>query len=561
LIDGTYTVAWRTVSAVDGHVAAGSFAFGVGVAPSVPSNGGAAQTTSPSASIPAVGARWFVYLGLVVMLGAAFVGFAIDPRAPRSVARLVGAGWLAAAVGMIGVIAVQWADAGADWSTLVRTSIGLGAIERVASLVIGGLVVVGLVATKDTPPRWMFGLATALALGAVLVDVLNGHAAATRSVVDMAVQWLHAVSAGSWIGGLAALLLATRGAPNEAKAVVVRRFSAWAGVAIALVAVTGVLRAISEVQSIDALVSTDFGRLVYVKTGLLVVLALLGATNRFLNVPAAVRSLRGLRRVGSTEVVVGTIVLAVTGLLVNVAPPSSVGAVTAFPPPTSVVASGNDFGTSVRVRLVVSPGAPGANQFSAAVVDYDSGAPSPASGVKLRFELASRSGVGTSTLDLVASGTGTYEGSGANLAIDGIWKVTATITGSDGAVEVPLALATGVADQHVGTIATPGAPTIQTVHLDAGNSVQLYLDPGRAGTNDLHATFFDAAGAELPVQSATFVASPSGGSGTISAGRELEPGHFITNVSAPPGGLAVDVVGPNPAGGQLHAHLSMQVQS
>jgi hypothetical protein len=107
----------------------------------------------------------------------------------------------------------------------------------------------------------------------------------------------------------------------------------------------------------------------------------------------------------------------------------------------------------------------------------------------------------------------------------------------------------------------PGAPTLYTVHLDGGRSVQLYLDPGRTGKNDLHATFFDATGSELPVPSATFLVSPSGGSATISAGRELEPGHFITSVSAPPGSLAVDVVGPNPSGGQFHAHLTMQVQT
>ena len=36
LANGTYTVVWRCVSKVDGHATAGSFAFGVGVAPSAP---------------------------------------------------------------------------------------------------------------------------------------------------------------------------------------------------------------------------------------------------------------------------------------------------------------------------------------------------------------------------------------------------------------------------------------------------------------------------------------------------------------------------------------------
>jgi hypothetical protein len=299
---------------------------------------------------------------------------------------------------------------------------------------------------------------------------------------------------------------------------------------------------------------------VILKTALLGVLAILGATNRFYSVPAAVRSLRGLRRVGSTEIAVGTAVLAATGLLVNLAPPSSLGATLVQHLPASVVANGSDFGTSVRVRLVVSPGAPGQNGFAASVTDYDTGAPAEATAFALRFDLASQSGVGSSTLALASSGPGSFTGSGANLSIDGVWKVTATVSGPSGAVEVPLALATSVPAQVVDTVAAAGAPTIETVHLEHGLSVQLYLDPGTAGKSDLHATFFDTAGAELPVSSATFLVTPRGGSGTVAPGRELEPGHFVAAVTTPAGDVDVDVVGPNPNGGQLHAHLTMQVQ-
>lgn len=560
LTNGTYTVAWRTVSSVDGHVAAGSFAFGVGEAPTVPT-GATTTPTSPSASVPAVAARWLLYLGLVVLLGATFVGFAIESRPPRAVVRMAAAGWLAAAIGTVGVIAVQWSDAGADVPTLLGSSIGMGAVVRIVSLIATGIAVAVVLTRRGTIQRSLFGLAAAATAGAILVDVLAGHAAAgSFPTLDVGVQWLHAVGAGFWIGGLAALLLAVRGVPNEAKALAVRQFSRWAGVAIVLVAATGVLRAISEVQTLDALVTSDFGRLVIIKTVLLVVLAALGATNRFRNVPAAIRSLRGLRRVGSTEVAVGTVVLAVAALLVNVAPPSSAGAAPAPAQPTSLVASGKDFGTSVRLRLVVTPGTPGQNQFSASVTDYDTGSPAPATSVALRFDLASRSGVGTSTLALAATGPGTFAASGANLSIDGIWKVTATVSGPAGAVEVPLALATVIPAQPVDTVETPGAPTIETVHLDGGTSVQLYLDPGTAGKNDLHATFFDAAGAELPVATATFLVTPHDGGGTILPGRQLEPGHFIASIDEAAAELAVDLVGPDPAGNQLHAHLMMQVR-
>jgi methionine-rich copper-binding protein CopC len=44
LADGTYTVAWRVVSRTDGHVTAGSFAFGVGEPPAR----GAAGASAPA---------------------------------------------------------------------------------------------------------------------------------------------------------------------------------------------------------------------------------------------------------------------------------------------------------------------------------------------------------------------------------------------------------------------------------------------------------------------------------------------------------------------------------
>src|SRR5438034_9820196 len=63
LTPGVYTVAWTTVSSVDGHLARGSFAFGVGATP--PSSGEQAETTgsSPVSPIGVVG-RWLTYAGL-----------------------------------------------------------------------------------------------------------------------------------------------------------------------------------------------------------------------------------------------------------------------------------------------------------------------------------------------------------------------------------------------------------------------------------------------------------------------------------------------------------------
>ncbi|HVC33512.1 MAG TPA: copper resistance protein CopC [Chloroflexota bacterium] len=76
---GTYTVVWHAVSADDGHSTAGVFAFGVGEAaqlPVIPAQKlGAAQ--GQEATIAGVVGRWLVYLGAVVLLGAATFVFLV----------------------------------------------------------------------------------------------------------------------------------------------------------------------------------------------------------------------------------------------------------------------------------------------------------------------------------------------------------------------------------------------------------------------------------------------------------------------------------------------------
>src|SRR5205823_5103234 len=56
LPDGVYTVSWRTVSKVDGHVTGGSFAFGVGVQPGAITQTQSSTSTSPSPL--AVAGKW-----------------------------------------------------------------------------------------------------------------------------------------------------------------------------------------------------------------------------------------------------------------------------------------------------------------------------------------------------------------------------------------------------------------------------------------------------------------------------------------------------------------------
>lgn len=562
LPDGVYTVTWRTVSSVDGHVSAGSFAFGVGVAPPSGQPDGSAGGAGQSGTPPAILARWLLYLGLMALIGAAFVGAVVTRRPGADLLVMAAVGWVLAALGTLAVVAVQWIEAGAPIEQLPRTSIGVAALARVASLGLIALSLAGLAIAPALAGRRGWAVVGGAATVGLVVDVATGHAAAGPSwLFQVASQSVHGLAAGAWMGGLAALLVALRSTPSEDRLATARRFSFWAAIALVVVAGTGILRAVDAVGTLEALTTSDYGRVVLGKTVVFLGIAALGALNRFVNLRSATHFWRGLRNLGAGELLLAVVVFGLSALLVNLTPPTSASSNQA-PPPQPIVATGNDFGTSVRARLVASPGAAGVNTFDLALSDYDSGEPFAASGAALRFQLVSQEGVPASTLQLAPTGPGRFSASGSNLSIDGIWRVTATLTTASGGVDVPLLAATTIPVQPVELVISEGLPTIHIIQLGPAGSAQVYLDPGGPGPNDFHVTFFDPLGSELPTDSATIGAFPARGDAQLLTPRLLTPGHFVASIEAEAGALTVDAISPapDPSAGHLHVHVTIEVQ-
>lgn len=566
LRDGVYTVSWRTVSAVDGHVSAGSFTFGVGVAPpseAPATNGGSSAGASESGSPAAIFTRLLLYLGFVALIGAAFVAVVITRRPAPDLLVMAAIGWVLVALGTVGVVGVQWAETGAPLETLPSTSVGLSALARIVALVLAGLSVAALGVSKGavTGRAWAAVLVTGASI--VIVDVLTGHAAAgVAAPASIGIQAVHGLAASAWVGGLAALLLVLRSTPPGERLAVARRYSGWAAGCLIAVAITGLFRAIDELGSFGAFLTSDFGRVALLKSGLLLVVGGLGAVNRYVNLPDPPRFRRLFARVGGAEVAVAAVVIGLSALLVNLTPPASASG-PIQPAARPIVAVGNDFGTSVKVRLVATPGTVGANRFDVAAADYDSGDPVDASAVTLRFELKSRTGVEPASLDLEKTSPGHFSGESSALSIDGIWQITATVAAPGGSVDVPLVLATAVPAQPVTRNISPGVPTISTVQLGDVGLAQLYLDPGTPGANDVHVTFFDPGGGPLAIETVAMSLTDESGAGTLLTPRRLEVGHFVGSTTVGAGTVAVDAVGPLPAsagGGQVHVHVTIEVQ-
>ncbi|GAA2449415.1 copper resistance CopC/CopD family protein [Streptomyces lavendulocolor] len=305
LPEGTYTVAWRAVSA-DSHPISGAFTFSIG-APS--------KTTVALPKEEAGGgvvgvlygiARYVSYGGFVLLVGGAAFVLACWPRgaAVRPLQRLVVRGWAALTAATLALLLLRAPYTGADFGpgslgAVLETKTGAALVSRLLLLGAAALFVAVLFGayTRPSPTTTLpdgassrlpdpggdegekkdltFGLAiggTVVAAGIAGTWALSEHASAgLQPLVAMPVDILHLLAMAAWLGGLAALLVALYREPSvEGSAV--RRFSRVAFGSVVVLAATGVYQSWRQVGSWSALTGTAYGRLLLLKVALVAVL-------------------------------------------------------------------------------------------------------------------------------------------------------------------------------------------------------------------------------------------------------------------------------------------------
>jgi copper transport protein len=480
---GVYIVNWRVVSAVDGHTTSGSYAFGIGVVPTT------ATISSPAIPPPTpleIGARWLLLTGLVVLTGAS-VAAAARFGGVHDLA-LATAGWSATMIGLALVVVAQIRSAGITVQALMSVAIGRALIWRALAVAVAGIA---LLTARLRPERRReaLGVAAMAAAVAIAVHAAAGHAATNtgwRLAFRVFAQWAHVVAIGVWLGGLLALLAGIRGEPSDTKAIAIGRFSRLAGFALAIVVATGLARTYGELAGWRDLIATDYGTAVLLKIGATVVIAAVAAINRWHSVVRARFTLTPLRRAGSAELGLATVALLAAAALGTLPPPAS-----GFVAPRSLRAAGSDFGTSVRVELTTESDQPGPNQFTIRARDYDSRAPVIAATVTLQFAPMDDPDVPGTSLALEQTRDGTYTGTGANLAFDGRWQVTAVIQRGADSVSVPLQLdVAGPAIQVLPRREASGKPFHVAIVPYAG-LFRIDLDPEHAGPSTLTVSCYD----------------------------------------------------------------------
>ena len=361
LADGFYTVAWRSLSADDGHTRQGFFTFGVGdvVAPGAPGQ----QPTGDADGGHGVGqailepvARWAGEMGSMLAFGLVVVALAVvrplDQTAARMLANWAGLALVVAAAGAASMIVASASQAGTD--PFIYAGHSQPGRLLLARAVLGSVVgAAALVLVSRWPPA---SLALSAPGGALLVLLLalSGHGSAFDSPVPSLMIAVHVAAAGSWLAGLLVLgwlALAEGGRRRELLRAAVPRFSAVALAAVGLFALTGGYAWwLMNRQIID--LESPYGSMLALKVVVALAALALGGLNY-----AGWRweGRLGLHRRVAIEATLGMVVVALTALVASGSPAGPLRPVPIADAPTTAPAD-------LDASLSLLPARPGPNR-------------------------------------------------------------------------------------------------------------------------------------------------------------------------------------------------------
>ncbi|NGO09515.1 copper resistance protein CopC/CopD [Streptomyces sp. HC44] len=323
LPEGTFTVAWRVVSA-DSHPISGAFTFSVGA----PSETTASVSADPAVN-PASGAlydiaRYAAYSAVALLIGAATFVLACRPPTTAPLRKLFRIGWWTLLLSTVALLFLRGPYARGtgpstafDPSLLQNTLSGRPGWALLARLVLAGVAAIfllrldgrlgGLGYRREEYPK-----PAVLASGGLLAVALTGtwaaaeHASAGIQVpLAMVSSVLHLLAMAVWLGGLAALLATLHRPEIPLPASSVARFSRLAFTSVTVLVATGVYQSWRGLGSWDALTGTSYGRILIAKV--CAVVLLLGAaaysrrwTTGLLAAEEPVFRVRELETVGAT---------------------------------------------------------------------------------------------------------------------------------------------------------------------------------------------------------------------------------------------------------------------
>ena len=323
---GEYRVVWRALSA-DDHVINGDFTFRVqgfdlmqgtdqspvSVEPVQPERDHSTMDHSEhnmeeNVSWPQILIRWMLYAAMLLISGGLAFRLLVAGRAKMSAEEVDSFDrgfWTASLAGfcvlfpaLLASLAMQTVavfgsfDPGQAYAIVAETSFGVPWLLQLgAAVVTFGLLLVWRRGpeAKRTPFVWGALIVSLLML---LAPSLTGHAWAASAEYGLAIylDWLHMAAAAVWIGGLMMIALGVRKVLSITEGArrasllseTISRFNKFAIAATILLALTGIYNSWIHVESISALVSTLYGRVLLAKIGVTALMIALGGVNSYI---------------------------------------------------------------------------------------------------------------------------------------------------------------------------------------------------------------------------------------------------------------------------------------
>jgi copper transport protein len=434
---GTYTVAWRVISA-DSDPINGAFVFHV-EAPGPQPAGIAAQVledTPVLVSVLYTAGRFFDFALLLLCAGGVATLVLALGSATRELRyrlyRLLGV--LATALAAVALIGLPLQGAAASgfslvdafsWdviSAVMDTRYGDASLIRAALAATLALVALALRSSFGRGELPLTGLAIVLVAGMIITPSASGHSSVSGPlsfVADIA----HIQAAAAWTGGLAFLVLGLALAGDDRWPLATRcvpRFSNMAMVSVGLLIVAGTTNGYLQVRTWSALWETKYGLLLLGKIGLLLPLLALGAYNNRFAVPrlkagiASVLERRRFLQAASLELALMVAVVGVTAVLVNAPPAKS--EVEMHGPATAEVMVGD-----LETHVTVEPAMAGPNQIHLTFMGQG-GEPPELAEVRVSATLASV-GIGPLRYTAKEAAHGEWTVPNARLTIPGDWQL------------------------------------------------------------------------------------------------------------------------------------------
>jgi copper transport protein len=437
LPEGSYVVTWRVVSA-DGHPVSGASSFSIRTA--VAAEPGSATGTAPDTTGSTVATGSTVPWPVVIVRLAGYVAFALfagvaafvilcapGSRQNPTLPLLARGGLLGGAVSAVAAILVQGPyTAGVSMSHALNprlvhqtlaTPFGTTMVWRLALYGVLGVLAWRLPRILNQLDSWLVPAGIA---GVAATIAAAGHAAASGPL-DLAVDALHALTAGLWVGGLVALVALGRSIDPHA----LHKFSTLALASVLTVIATGTINALRHLNAVEQLWQTQYGVTLLVKLTLVAGTLVAAAVSRHRLQQNRV-PLISVR----LEVALTVAILAVTALLTTTAPPPQIAKQNGPTGPVAGPTAANDavklsLGDQGNASLTIEPATTTGSHLHLVFADGHK-RPLPATRVTLKVANPGRDiapiAIPMSILD--GAWIGNYR-----FPFPGIWKITLTVDG------------------------------------------------------------------------------------------------------------------------------------